>query len=261
MQSQQSVSLSGLSAIRIGGRAELVYYPETMAEFTELLAGQPELPVVGGGTNVFFGDLPELICTQKLNKITETAAGIEAECGARLAELFDFAAGVPATVGGGVRMNFGAFGYALKDFIISAQVWDSKDQQIKTLTREALRLGYRTSGFYGTVLSALFSGKQLERKAEFFKARQAKMPWGRPNIGSVFKNPPAGQSAGQLIEAAGLKGYVYKDLQISNEHANIIVNNGKASAAELQGLIKFIQTAVREKTGVALTPEIQCPGK
>ena len=243
MQKKSSVSLKHFSAIRIGGTADTVYFPEAVSEFIELLLAKPDLPVVGGCTNVFFGDLPELVCTKHLDKIAETPDGITAECGALLAELFDFAAGVPATVGGGIKMNFGAFGFELKDFLISAQVFYSNG--IKTLSADELHLGYRTADFSGVILSALFKQKQLAKTAEFLAQRRAKMPWGKPNLGSIFKNPP-GLSAGKLIEDAGLKGYRHKDLQISEQHANVIVNHGTATAADLQELINYIRSKVKE---------------
>ena len=256
MQKKLSVSLKDFSAIRIGGTADAVYFPQTLAELTELLEKKPDIPVVGGCTNVFFGDLPELICVKYLDKISKTPNGIEAECGALLSKLFDFASGVPATVGGGLIMNFGAFGFELKDFLISAQVWHNS---VQTLSVDELRLGYRTSNFQGVVLSALFKHTQLDKTAEFLAQRQDKMPWGKPNLGSIFKNPP-GHSAGKLIEDAGLKGYEYKNLQISEKHANIIINNGAATAADLLFLIDYIKETVKTKTGIELSAEVKYLG-
>jgi UDP-N-acetylmuramate dehydrogenase len=258
MQKKLSVSLKNFSALRIGGRADTIYFPETIPELVELLNEEPARPVVGGCTNVFFGDLPELICTKYLDKINETVAGVEAECGALLEKLFDFAAGVPATVGGGVIMNFGAFGFELKDFLRSAQVW--QDGAVKILPMAELRLGYRSADFAGIVLSAVFEKKQLEKKNEYLKLRQGKMPWGQPNIGSIFKNP-AGLSAGKLIEDAGLKGYKYKDLQVAEKHANIVVNNGAAAAQDLLELIAHIRQTVRERTNILLETEARYIGE
>lgn len=257
MQKKLSASLKDFSAIHIGGRADTVYFPETISELTELLAEKPALPVVGGCTNVFFGDLPELVCAKYLNKISEMSGGVVAECGALLEKLFDFAAGVPATVGGGVIMNFGAFGFELKDFLRSVRVW--QNGAVKTLAVEELRLGYRSADFAGVVLSAVFKRKRLEKKAEYLKQRQEKMPWGQPNIGSIFKNP-AGLSAGQLIEDAGLKGFKYKDLQVSEKHANIVVNNGAASARDLLELIERIKQTVQEQTNILLETEARYIG-
>ena len=255
MKIRQSVSLKEFSAIRIGGTAEIVYFPETIAELTELL--EKNLPVIGGGTNVFFGDIPALICTEYLDKITETKNSVEAECGVFLEKLFDFAAGVPATVGGGVYMNFGAFGFELKDFLVSALVW--RNGVTENLPVDKLCLGYRSSGFSGIVLSAVFRKKQLEKKAEYLRQRQDKMPWSQPSIGSIFQNPE-GQSAGAFIEQAGLKGYVYKDLQVSEKHANIIVNNGAASAEDILFLIDYIKKTVKTKTGIELQNEVKYIG-
>lgn len=257
MKKQQRVSLKELSAIRIGGTAEVVYFPETISEFTEVLEKNSQLPIVGGCTNVFFGNVPELVCTKYLNQVTEISDGIEAQCGVRLPELFDFAAGVPATVGGGVYMNFGAFGQELKDFLVSALVW--QDGTVKKLSGEELSLSYRSSDFSGIVLSAVFRGKQLAKKTEYLKQRQEKMPWQQPNIGSIFLNPLGGL-AGQLIEAAGLKGYKYKDLQVSSQHANIIVNNGVATAEDMLFLIKYIKETVKTKMGIELQTEVKYIG-
>ena len=257
MSNQRRVSLRELSAIRIGGTAGAVYYPASVPELRELLAQNPGIPVIGGGTNVFLGSPAALICTRKLSRIIETPAGIRAECGALLAHLFDFAAGVPATVGGGLRMNFGAFGCELRDFLLSAEIWTG--QGVKTLSVAELRLDYRASGFTGIVLSALFSRRQLDRQTEYLRSRRAKMPLDKPSLGSIFRNPP-GRPAGQLIEAAGLKGYARGDLQVSDRHANVIVNNGAASAADLLALLEHIQRTVRDQTGLELMPEVQYIG-
>jgi UDP-N-acetylmuramate dehydrogenase len=257
MKKQQSVSLKEFSAIRIGGVADIVYFPETIDELTDLLVENPAIPVVGGGTNVFFGDVPDLICTKYLNKITETPDGITAECGALLAELFDFSAGVPATVGGGIYMNFGAFGFELKDFLLEAQVLGNGI--VRILPIEELNLGYRSSNFSGTVLSAVFKKRQLDKKTEYLNQRQVKTPWGQTNIGSIFQNP-VDNSAGVLIEQSGLKGYIYKDLQISEKHANIIVNNGSASAEDMLFLINYIKETVKTKMGIELQTEVKYIG-
>jgi len=139
--------------------------------------------------------------------------------------------------------------------LISALVW--QNGAVKTLSAAELKLDYRSSDFSGTILSAIFKKKQLDKKAEYLQLRQEKMPIGQPNIGSIFKNPD-GHSAGQLIEQAGLKGYIYKDLQVSAKHANIIVNNGEASAQDMLFLIDFIKETVKTKTGIELQSEVKC---
>ncbi|GBR72396.1 UDP-N-acetylenolpyruvoylglucosamine reductase, partial [Candidatus Termititenax spirochaetophilus] len=152
-----------------------------------------------------------------------------------------------------VRMNFGAFGLELKDFLLAVQLWDNG---VQTVPAEKLKLGYRVSGFTGIILSAVFKQKQLTKPKEYLTQRQAKMPWGKPNLGSIFKNPD-GKSAGALIEQAGLKGYVYKNLQVSEKHANIIVNNGGSTAEDLLELLEYIKKTVRTATGVTLEQEVE----
>jgi UDP-N-acetylmuramate dehydrogenase len=219
----------------------------------------PTAPIIGGGTNIYFNDrvFDIIIVTKKLTEITNNPDGtITAECGVHLADLFDFAAGIPATVGGGIMMNFGAFTKEIKDYVTAVTILEGHTS--KTIPAKDLSWGYRYSSLKENrqlVLSVTFTHIDLTKSETNLEQRKKAMPWGKPNIGSIFKNP-TGQSAGALIEQCGLKGHSIGDIQISTQHANIFINNGNGTYEDLKALIVLAKNEVREKTGVSLEEEV-----
>jgi len=180
----------------------------------------------------------------------------------------EFAGGIPGTVGGAVYMNAGAHGSDLSRILIDAEIlFESGD--MKVLTNEELNFSYRTSLLQqqkGIVVEARFRLQQGDRKqiaatlAANKERRRQTQPLQMPCAGSVFRNPP-GDHAGRLIEAAGLKGYRYGGAQVSEIHANFIVNRGGATAADVLTLIKHIQDTIHEKFGVDMHPEVLVVGE
>jgi UDP-N-acetylmuramate dehydrogenase len=259
MQTISSVSLKTLSAIRVGGTAERVLYPETVDELIQAKQTYPNAPVIGGGTNIFFNDrlFEVIIATKKLTKTTRQPDGtITAECGVPLAELFDFAAGIPATVGGGIMMNFGAYNKEIKDYVTAVTILDGPTP--KTIPAKDLRWGYRSSSLKEKrqlVLFVTFSRTDTTKAEANLAQRKKVMPWGKPNIGSIFKNPPE-HSAGALLEQCGLKGRSIGGIQVSSQHANIFVNTGNGTYTDVVRLIELAQTTVQDKQGIHLEPEV-----
>jgi UDP-N-acetylmuramate dehydrogenase len=262
MLAKSSVSLKTISRLRVGGTAKKVYYPETITEFVELLKKYPKAVIIGGGSNVFFADrtFAVIIITAKLNKLTKSGArSYWAECGVPLPKLFSFAAGVPATVGGGLWMNFGAFRREIQEFVEQVEIYDLKKKQVTTLAKKEIHFGYRHASFEKNkqiILRAKFTQKYLLNSKKLLKLRQTNMPYDKPNIGSIFRNPQAGP-AGYFIEAAGLKEYSVGNAMVSPKHANIIINTGNATANDVINLIKKIQNIVKAKFNVELKPEVK----
>lgn len=259
---KSSVSLKTISRLKVGGTAKNIFYPETIAEFIELLKKYPKPVIVGGGSNVFFADkvFPAVIITTKLNKLSKAGrSGFWAECGVLLPKLFSFAAGVPATVGGGLWMNFGAFRQEIQEFVEEVEIYDQKKRKVRILDRAEIVFGYRHASFEKDkqiILRARFKRKSLVNSNKLLKLRQAALPYDKPNIGSIFRNPKEGP-AGYYIDSAGLKGFTIGGAMVSLKHANIIVNNGNAKARDVVALIKKIKNTVKAKFNIELVPEVK----
>ena len=181
---------------------------------------------------------------------------------------FEFAAGIPGTLGGAVVMNAGAYGGEMKDVLVSVDVL-TKEGKILTLQAEELKLGYRTSivpteGYI--VLSAriaLSGGKKDEIRAKMEELREkrvTKQPLEYPSAGSTFKRPE-GYFAGKLIQDAGLKGFSVGGAQVSEKHCGFVINTGNATAADVQSLIGEVIDRVRKTTNVTLEPEVKQIGE
>lgn len=183
----------------------------------------------------------------------------------------EFLTGIPGNVGGAIFMNAGVKSLEapagfneIKDILLDAEVLDLKSGKIKVLSGRDIDFKYRYSGLDGKII--LGAGFKLkESKKEDIRARieafNKKREWfakiGFPNAGSIFKNPEPGKSAGMLIESCGLKGRRIGDAGISEVHANIIVNLGKAAAKDVLGLIDLARTCVKRKFGIDLELELK----
>ncbi|MFC4770212.1 UDP-N-acetylmuramate dehydrogenase [Effusibacillus consociatus] len=180
----------------------------------------------------------------------------------------EFATGIPGTVGGAVMMNAGAHGGETKDVLLSADIVE-EDGSIRTLQNRDLQFAYRYSilkdqpRIVVRVTFQLQPGSTEEMQAKvraWTKRRQTTQPLQLPNCGSVFRNPE-GTHAGFLIEQAGLKGTKIGGAQISDLHANFIVNVQKARAVDVLALIDLVQTTIRERNGITLIPEVRIVGE
>ena len=176
---------------------------------------------------------------------------------------FEFAGGIPGTLGGAVVMNAGAYGGEMKDILKEVTVMTEKGE-ILTLPAEELEMGYRTSiikkkGYLvlGAVI-VLEQGEQEVIKArmkELTEQRVSKQPLEYPSAGSTFKRPE-GYFAGKLIMDAGLAGACVGGAQVSEKHCGFVINRKNATSADVAGLIQKVTETVQEKFGVTLEPEV-----
>lgn len=276
--------LSAHTTFRIGGPALFYMIPENAEEIREGIrfARERELPLItiGRGSNMLFPDEGYRGVVMEIgsgmNQIEYCGAGkIRAQAGALLSAIaseaarhsltgFEFAGGIPGTLGGAVVMNAGAYGGEIKDCIVSARVMDSAGNEF-WLEREQLELGYRTSVIQkrgDLVLEAEFqfetgdSGEIRDRMKELSAKRRDKQPLEFASAGSTFKRPE-GHFAGKLIEDAGLRGYRIGDAQVSEKHCGFVVNRGHATAKEVLAVICDVQKKVLESSGVKLEPEVK----
>lgn len=276
--------LSAHTTFRIGGPASFYMIPENAEEIREGIhfAKEREFPfiTIGRGSNMLFPDEGYhgvvIEIGSGMNEIEYSGAGkIRAQAGALLSAIaseaarhsltgFEFAGGIPGTLGGAVVMNAGAYGGEIKDCIVSARVMDSAGNE-SILSREQLELGYRTSVIQSRgylVLEAEFQFEPgdpreiRERMKELNAKRRDKQPLEFASAGSTFKRPE-GHFAGKLIEDAGLRGYRIGDAQVSEKHCGFVVNRGHATAKEVLAVICDVQKKVLESSGVKLEPEVK----
>jgi UDP-N-acetylmuramate dehydrogenase len=271
---------------RIGGPADYLATPTSMEELTSAVrtAHHLELPmvVIGRGSNLLVQDggvrglviklhdsfadcqIEETYLTALAGRSFVSAASIAVKGG--LAGL-EFATGIPGTVGGAVMMNAGAYGGQVADVLEWAEVMDAEGF-VERLSREQLQFAYRFSVLKEApriVVRARFGLTKgdavalTEKVKAWSKRRVASQPLSLPNCGSVFRNPE-GTHAGQLVESAGLKGFQMGGAQISEKHANFIVNRGSATAQDVLRLIRHAQNIIREQYGVDLETEVRVIG-
>ena len=275
--------LSEWTSLRIGGPAEAFVVPEDRRDLAQLLVNIETCHIpwcVLGGTNLLIQDRGirgVVISLSKMSGIQdETEDRIFAEAGVRMPVLLQYAikrslsglewaAGIPGTVGGGVVMNAGTHLGEMKDALDAVQLVNPLGKTV-TLHRDELSFHYRHTDLpNGIVVGAWFQLKKLPQKEieaatkNYLQYRKNTQPLTRPNAGSIFKNPP-GQSAGKLIEEAGLKGTRIGDAQISQKHGNFIVNIGAARATDVVLLIKKIQQDVFKRNGIQLELELKILG-
>ena len=273
------------TSFRVGGPARRMAFPEKGEQLVLLLSMAWECGarplVIGNGTNLLAPDsgLDRLVVeTSGLSRLDmgEEPGSLLAESGVPLARLADFACrqgltglefahGIPGTVGGGVCMNAGAYGGELKQ-VVSGVSALFPEEGVKFLTGEELAFGYRRSFLTehpeAVVLYAVFrlsAGDPeaiRETQRSLMARRKASQPLEWPSAGSTFKRPE-GHFAGTLIEQCGLKGLGVGGAQVSEKHAGFLINLGGATCADIKELIRQVQEAVLEKTGVRLEPEVK----
>lgn len=236
--------------------------------------------VIGNGTNILVSDLGFdgiIIDTKGLNDVFLKRENVKAMAGASLEKLIRFnlehklggleaLSGIPATVGGAIVMNAGAFGHNISDHILSVETLHNG--KIKTYDKNECKFTYRKSRFTGKkeiVVSATFSFPSADREVvlsgikSYMDIRKSLQPQGR-SCGSVFTNPKP-LSAGALIEKAGLKGYTLGGAKVSEKHANFILTSAKARAKDVYLLIQEIKQKVKDAFGVELIEEVECVGE
>ncbi|MGH3003546.1 MAG: UDP-N-acetylmuramate dehydrogenase [Gaiellaceae bacterium] len=282
---EENVPLSRHTTIGTGGPARWFTRPESVDELQRVLAwaSERELAVeaVGLGSNLLVHDggfdglairLGGAFASARVDGDMLIAGGgaPNAVCvhRARSAGLagFEFAAAIPGTAGGGVRMNAGAYGTEWRDVLIDALVVDASGTS--TLTAAELELSYRHSGLRpGQVvararfrLSASSPDAVKGRARELLEQRKATQPTNKRTFGSVYKNPAGGPGAGRMIEECGLKGHAIGGALISPRHANFIENAGGATSSDCIALMREARRRVHERFGVVLEHEVRFLG-
>ncbi len=275
------------TTFRIGGKADILIFPEDIGDIRKILSvskdRQIPLFVLGGGANLLVRDggirgivlsLRKGFRDIKIADRTLVSVGV----GAKLTEVVGFAAdnglsglefavGIPGSVGGALIMNAGASGKEMAKIVESVTLMDPEGN-ILNMVGDDIGFGYRNSRFpAGSILLrtrlSLREGDKREIREGMkvnLEERQKRQPLSFPCAGSIFKNP-VGNFAGRLIESAGLKGYRIGDAQVSERHANFIVNTGNASAEDVIRLIDYIKHVVLEKKGIVLETEIHIVGE
>lgn len=278
--------MSRHTTFRVGGPADLMYFPASSSQLVKALnaAEERQIPVLvmGNGSNMIVrdGGIRGLVIVlgERFSQISIEGEILSAQAGASMARVaaaaqaaslsgLEFISGIPGTLGGGCAMNAGAYGGQLSDVLVDAEVY--RNGEIRTLSREELQMGYRTTlplREGGIVLSARFrltpdDGEAIMARMKDLNARRRdKQPLNFPSAGSTFKRPE-GYFAGALIEQAGLKGRTVGGAQVSEKHAGFIVNIGGATAKDITDLIALVQEEVRRASGVQLETEVRIIGE
>lgn len=271
--------MSKHTSFEIGGPAEIMVVPDSADSLSKIMPLLKDVPVtvIGNGSNLLVNDngikgvVIKLFGT--MNYIRTEGETIIAGAGALLSKIgsvakkenlagFEFASGIPGTIGGAVFMNAGAYGGEMKDVVVSSKYIDT-DGNIGEITEH--NFGYRTSvykeneKFVTEVKIKLKKGNPDEISAkmlDFAKRRSDKQPLEFPSAGSVFKRPE-GYFAGQLIEQAGLKGYTIGGACVSEKHSGFIINKGGATCKDVLDLIDHIKKEVFNMSGVMLEQEVR----
>lgn len=276
--------MSAHTSFRIGGAAEVMAFPQSVQELSQLLricaAMGQEPAILGAGTNVLAPDeglRGVVICLKDCldgmeqtddNRIRVMAGVTMTRCAVFAANLglsgLEFAHGIPGTVGGGVFMNAGAYGGEIKNVVESVDLID-RSGCIRTVSGEEMEFSYRHSMLESSgeiVVSVVFcltrkppQEIRAQMKALMAK-RSASQPLELPSAGSAFKRPVGGYAAA-LIDAAGLKGYRVGDAAISEKHAGFAVNLGRATARDVRLLLEQVSELVYRDSGIRLEPEIR----
>ena len=275
------------TTFKIGGPADYFLVPESGEEAGEIIkiCKQTDIPyfILGNGSNLLVGDGGYrgvvIQIYRNMSAVTTEGTIITAQAGALLSSVaavaknasltgFEFAGGIPGTVGGAAVMNAGAYGGEMKDVLVEVTVMDA-DGNIFTIPAEKLELGYRTSiikkaGYI--VLEAVLSLKKGDPEAiksrmdELKEQRVTKQPLEYPSAGSTFKRPE-GYFAGKLVMDSGLRGYQVGGARVSEKHCGFVINAGGATAKDVRTLMENVRDIVYKKYGVTLEPEVKFLGE
>ena len=278
-------SLKNASTFRIGGECAIALFPDSRLKLVECYAVLKDADirtyVLGKCSNTLFADGYldiAVIFTTKMDKIEVDKTRITCDAGASLAAVssaacraglggMEFASGIPASVGGAVFMNAGAYGGQMSDIVTVSFAFNKASGQMMPIKDHAF--GYRRSIYMenkdliclGAMLSLEYADKDMisARIKELAAQRREKQPLDLPSAGSYFKRPD-GDFAGRLIEVCGLKGKQIGGARVSEKHAGFIVNTGTATFDDVMRLEKYVVDTVFEKTGVTLHREVEVIG-
>lgn len=273
---------------KIGGNADVFVIAKNIEEIKCVIKFSKEnnilLTILGNGSNVLVSDkgirgIVLQVGTKEIKIEKQKNALVEVEAGVMLGALaqvllkqnisgFEFAAGIPGSIGGAIRMNAGAYGGEMKDIVKDVTVLNEKGE-ISVLTNEECEFSYRHSRFTNSkeiiikVTLELPLGNEDEIKAkmdEYDQSRREKQPLNLPSAGSTFKRGSDFITA-KLIDECGLKGYTSGDAQVSTLHAGFVVNLGNATAQDVLNVVSHVKQVVLEKTGKQIELEVELLGE
>ena len=279
---QTDYDIKKMTSFKIGGKIARMYFPESVEEFVEIKEKEPDAFVAGNFSNILVssdGYDGAVICTKKIDGIRIEGNTVFAGAGVRGTKLskialenglsgLEFMIAFPGSVGGEVFMNAGAHGQTIADVLKSVKLY-SPENGVITLTNQDMQFSYRTSicqKMPYSVLEAEFvlkpctKDKIQEKMDENLSFRQNKQPsLTLPNCGSTFRNPE-GDSAGRLLDEAGVKGLKIGGAHVWENHANFIINDGNATSLDILELMYEMCSRVKEKFNVELKPEVRYLG-
>ena len=275
---KENFEVKNLTTYKIGGTVKKAYFPESQAELVGILKELDDYILLGNCSNIIFSSTGydgNIIFTTNLKGFDIRGTKIYADCGVKgpmlaqkTCELglsgFEFMIGFPGTVGGNICMNAGAHGQRISDCLVSCCLFDRETKEIVYRKKDEMEFSYRKSllhcGRY-ILLYAEFELKKapqeeikalLDRNLIFRKSIQPSLA--TPNAGSVFKNPE-NDSAGRLLDKAGVKIFNLEKVKVWDSHANFIVNKGGATSEDVLELMFKMYNAVKEMYTIELTPE------
>lgn len=280
---RENFSLKNFLSFRVDTIAAIAVFPNTSEKFIESLkllkTANIRYEIIGNGSNVLFAKERfdgAVIFTKNMKSVTVSDGIICAQAGALITSVatlaareslsgFEFAYGIPATVGGAVYMNAGAYGGAISDVLSDTVCYDTENDKILKMSLPEHCFDYRKSIYMKrplVCLEATFSLKkgkreEIEEKMQAnMRSRKEKQPLELPSAGSYFKRP-VGYFAGKLIEDCGLKGFSVGDASVSEKHAGFVVNRGNATARDILALEEEVRRRVFETFGVTLEREVR----
>lgn len=273
--------LAKYTSFKIGGPAEVLLAPTNRDQLIQCyqLCLKHNLPVhvLGGGTNLLVSDegVKGVVIKPELTNLTIAQNEISVETGFVLAHLvtqtiksglkgLEVLVGIPGTVGGAVAVNAGGHHGYIGEPVKSVTLLNQQGA-IETLQQNQIEFGYRSSNLKnkGIIIEIVFELTQenpdilYQNSQNTFNEKRTRQPLASYSAGCVFKNPPQGPSAGELIEQAGLKGLRVGGAEISTQHANYIINTQSASASNVQTLIKKVQETISNRFHIQLELELQ----
>ena len=276
---KENFDIKNLTTYKIGGIVKTVYFPETQAEFIELIREHKDAIVLGSCSNILFssnGYDGEVIVTTELKQFEIRGLHVYSSCGVKgpmLAQKtaeaglsgFEFMIGFPGSIGGDICMNAGAHGQCISDNFVQCCLFDKEAGEVVYKTKEEMDFSYRHSLLKDRryiLVHAEFELKKgtheeiqalIDRNLEFRKNIQPSLA--NPNAGSVFKNPE-NDSAGRLLDKAGVKTFDLPRARVWQNHANFIVNKGDATSEDILTLMVMMYNAVKNQYTIELKPEI-----
>ena len=278
MQIKENFEVKNLTTYKIGGKVRKAFFPESQSELAQILRELDDYLLLGNCSNVIFssnGYDGNIIFTTNLKNFDIRGTKIYTDCGVRgpmlaqkTCELgltgFEFMIGFPGSIGGNICMNAGAHGQNISDNLVSCCLFDKETKEIVYKKKNEMGFTYRNSVLHSgkyVLLYAEFELKKavqadikalLDRNLAFRKSIQPSLA--KPNAGSVFKNPE-NDSAGRLLDKAGVKSFELPNVKVWDNHANFIINKGSATSEDVLELMVMMYNAVKEMYTIELTPE------